>query len=457
MTARQKPVLPALLIVGAILATVSADLGGMPLLRLPAASFLVVYFVLRWPDLSAIGRRMLFLALALGAAAVAFTGSPLELALAALRPGLFLAVFISCVNMLRTAARQSPFVRRCGTLLVNQSPGRRYTVLSLGSAVAAVILLFSVLNLFGTMIVRGQERNSPAVRRSVLAMLRGFALTPCISPLALPFAAISTTYTDLDWAEAAPFIVTGILSLWGLGWLVDFVGGRRGAGDAAEQRLPDGDWTDYLRIVVLVGVLVAAIFALKETLGIGLGYGVIFAAPVFALCWMIARRWKSGFGLSSVLAVRRIAVGMGEDRNELAILFAAGVAGVSISRLLPVDALARAMDAIAFPPFMIPVAITLIFVLAGQLAFQPVMIFVIVAAVLPDVQVLGLPPVILFATYFLAWGLMSVSSPFNVCTLVAAHLAGIDSFTLCWRWNAVYWVLASTTVAVLMAAFALVL
>ncbi|MBL6929642.1 MAG: hypothetical protein ISR44_10760 [Rhodospirillales bacterium] len=453
MAAPTTPVLPALLLVGAIAGTVAADVGGMPIFRLPATAFLMAYFVVRRHDLSIMARRMLGLAAVLAAAALVFADAPLGTALAALRPGLFLAVFVSCVNMLRTAARQSPFIRRCGLLVVNQPPGRRYALLSLGSAAAAVVLLFSVLNLFGTMIVRAGRAGSPAVRRSVLAMLRGFALTPSISPLAIPFAAISTTYTDMDWSRVAPLIGVGIVLLWFLGWLLDSVGNKRDSDATTSGH--DGDWTDYLRMLVLIGVLVATVVGLKQTFGVSLGYGVIFAAPMFAFVWMIWRRWKGGAGLSSLLAVRRVSIGMAEDRNELAILFSAGLAGVSIGRLLPVEAMARGLDALSIPPFLIPAAITLVFVVAGQLAFQPIMIFIIVAAVLPDAHALGLPPAVLFATYFLAWGLMSVNSPFNVCTLVPARLAGVDSFTLCWRWNGVYSMSAALIVAILMGVFTL--
>jgi len=454
MPAHKIPFLPALLLAGTILGTVVADVGAMPLFRLPAAICLIVYFVLRWRALSSMARRMLGMASVLAVAALTLADAPLDLALAALRPGLFLAVFISCVNMLRTAARQSPFIRRCGMLVVNQPPGRRYALLSLGSAMAAVILLFSVLNLFGTMVARAGKPGSPAMRRSVMAMLRGFALTPSISPLAIPFAAISTTYADLSWPDVAPLIVVGIVLLWGLGWLLDFLDSERKA--AAPVIAHDGNWTDYLRMVVLIGVLVAVVVGLKQAIGVSLGYGVIFAAPAFAFAWMIIRRWKGGFGLAAVLAVRRVAVGMTEDRNELAILFAAGVAGVSINGLLPVETMSSALNSISIPTFLIPAAIALVFVLAGQLAFQPIMIFIIVAAVLPDAQALGIPPAVLFATYFLAWGLMTVSSPFNVCTLVPARLAGINSFTLCWQWNGLYGVLATLIVAALMGVFSMI-
>ncbi|MBC8158819.1 MAG: hypothetical protein ISR44_04690 [Rhodospirillales bacterium] len=455
MSAPKIPVLPALLLVGAIVGTVAADVGGVPIFRLPAAACLIAYFFLRRADLSPIARRMLALATVLGAAAMALVDDPLDLAIDALRPGLFLAVFVSCVNMLRTAAAQSPLIHRCGVLLTHQPSGRRYTLLSLGSSMAAIVLLFGVINLFGTMVAGTGKPGSTAVRRSMLAILRGFALTPSLSPLAIPFAAISTTYTDLSWSAAAPMIVVGMVALWVLGWVLDFVGGRTVDAAPDSAKMPDGDWTDCLRMVALIGTLMVAVVALKQVSGIALGYCVIFSAPVFALIWLIARRWKGGAALSARFAVRSIVMGMAESRNELAILFAAGVAGVSISHLLPAEAMMHAMQAVSIPSFLIPVAITLIFGLAGQLAFQPVMIFIIIAAVLPDANALGLSPAVLYATYFLAWGIVSITSPFNVCVLVAARLADIDPFTMCWRWNGLYGLLATLLIAVLMATFSI--
>jgi hypothetical protein len=455
MSARETPVLTALVLVGAIVGTVVADVGARPLFRLFAAACLIAYFVLRRADLSPIARRMLALAAVLAAAAMVVADDPLDVAIEALRPGLFLAVFVSCVNMLRTAAAQSPLIRRCGVLLTNQPAGRRYTLLSLGCSVVAIVLLFGVINLFGTMVASAGKSGSTAVRRSILAILRGFALTPSLSPLAIPFAAISTTYADLSWSAAAPMIVVGMVALWALGWVLDFVGGKAADTVPVPETTPDGDWTDYLRMIALIGALVVAVVALKQVSGFALGYCVIFSAPVFALAWLIARRWKGGVGPSAGFAVRSIVVGMAESRNELAILFAAGVAGVSISHLLPAEAMMHAVQAVSIPPFLIPVAITLIFGLAGQLAFQPVMIFIIIAAVLPDADALGLTPAVLYATYFLAWGIVSITSPFNVCVLVAARLAEIDPFTMCWRWNGLYGLLATLLVASLMALFAL--
>lgn len=454
--------IPAILVAVTIVASVLADLGGMPALRWAAAISLGAYFFLRWPRMGAIARRLLGLGIVLAAAVLTSVENPGEVALDALRPGLFLASFVASVNIMRAAARQSPLLRRCGSHILGQPPARRYAALSLGSFLAGFILLFSVMNLFGAMVVQaarkaapgdGGPTASPDKRMGMLAVIRGFILAPSVSPLSVPYAGISAIYVHMQWGKVFPYLLTCIVLLWFLGWLLDGIeSGPRTAAAAAAGAGDHGSWTVHLRLAGVVALLIGIVIGVKWLTGVRMAYGVVFTVPLFALVWLIVLRRGAGVAVSTCLALRRVASGWADDRNELAILFAAGVAGGLIGHLMPSGGLGHLFGEMAFPPALIPAAIILVFLLAGQLAVQPIMIFILVAAAFPDAAAAGLPPDILFATFIFAWTLMSIASPFNVASLLPARLAGISSFTLCWRWNALYCVLAPLIVAVVLGA-----
>jgi hypothetical protein len=449
-------VVPALLLAATIVASVVADLGGMAMLRWVAAACLATYFVLRWAAMSTIARRLLGFVIVLAAAVLASADNPGALALDALRPGLFLASFIASVNILRSAARQSPLLRKCGGHILGQPPARRYAALSLGTSLAGVILLFSVMNLFGTMVVQGARTAGATqadTRRGILAVVRGLTTTAAISPLAVPYAGISAIYVDMQWGGVFPFLLAGVVLMWVLGWLVDAAEPAPGMAVSGGNL---GPWTVHLKLAGLIAFLVGAVICVKWLAGVRMAYGVIFSVPVFALGWLVFLRRRAGPVVATFLALRRVAAGWADDRNEITILSTAGFAGGLIAHLMPSGGLGHVLAAMVFPPALIPAAIILAFILAGQLAVQPVMVFVVVAAAFPDAAAAGLPPEILFATYFFAWSLMSITSPFNIASLLPARIAGISSFTLCWRWNALYGVAATVLVAVLMGVFALI-
>ena len=449
-------VVPALLLAVTIVASVVADLGGVPALRWVAAAGLAAYFVLRWPAMSTFARCLVGLAIVLAAAVLAGADTPATIAFDALRPGLFLASFIASVNILRSAARQSPLLRRCGSHILGQPAARRYAALGLGTSLAAVILLFSVVNLFGTMVVQGARKAGAAqadLRRGVLAVTRGLTQTASISPLAVPYAGISAIYVDMRWADVFPVLLAGVILMWLIGWITDAFEPGPPMAVSAGNREP---WTVHVQLAGLIAFLVGAVICVTWLTGVRMAYGVIFSVPVFALGWLVFLRRRAGPVVAVFLALRRVAAGWADDRNELTILSTAGFIGGLIAQLMPSGGLGHVFTAMAFPPALIPAAIILVFALAGQLAAQPIMVFVVVAAAFPDAAAAGLPPDIFFASFFFAWGLMSITSPFNIATLLPARLAGISSFTLCWRWNALYGVVATVLVAVLLGVLAVV-
>jgi hypothetical protein len=442
---------PATLVAVTIVATILGDLGGMPLLRLVAAACLGTYLVLRWPALGTIAKRVLVLTILLGVGVLARADDALAVALEALRPGLFLASFVACVNMLRSASRQSPLLKRCGSHILAQPPTRRFAALSLGTALAAVILLFSVLSLFGTMVARAARNGGTTtdMARSMMTVMRGFFLTPIVSPLAIPYAAISATYLDLQWTNVLPLAIPGVVLFWILGWVFDRLQFGERKSETAELRKSPDSWTVHLRLVALIASLVGVVIAVKWLLDVRIAYGVIFSVPVFAMGWLIVLRKRAGLGKSTILALRRVSAGLRDDRNELALLFSAGFAGILVAHLMP----AEGLGAVAFPPPLVPAAIIAAFLLLGQIAMQPVMAFVIVAATFPNAQAVGLRPEVLYAAYFYAWSLMSITSPFNVTTLLPARLAGVNSFTVSWRWNGIFALVAALIVSLMLGAF----
>src|SRR5690625_2517784 len=171
---------------------------------------LVLYVLAEWPQLSRANRLLLWAALLCVALLPVYVSEPLPVLRQAFDRAAYYATFVTALSFLREAAGSSQLVHRCGYLIINQSPAKRYLTLSTGSALFGIILNIGSINLLGVMTARSntlraaggsddvlQARN----RRMTLALLRGFALTPLVSPFSITLVVVLSSLPGLQWYE----------------------------------------------------------------------------------------------------------------------------------------------------------------------------------------------------------------------------------------------------------------
>lgn len=424
----------------------AAGLGGGVLLA-GASLAAVAFFALLWSGISRLGRGFLLAIPALGALVVLQGDDPAVLVDAA-RSGLLMVAFVGAMSTLRIAASASGLLRRAGAHLLAQPPGRAYAILNAGAMLAASVLLFGVINLFGAMIAQaaaGETGGKPA-RRAMSAVLRGYAMMPVWSPIALPFGLIAVNYPQADWLALLPMAAVAVAVLALVGLWAD----RRDFPRAPATHPASGPLVN--RDIVVLGALVAGLMALVGGAAAVTGWPVIRAVvlvvPVAALIWYaVAEARTRGLGAG-------MAEGLSIEASILAVMAGAGAGGVLLGALLPVEAVSDTLRAASLPGWVVPPMIVALFLGLGQVGFSPTLTFITLAVILPDPALLDVPPEVYFGTILGIWGLASIATPFSVPALVTARLFGTTSADVAYRWSVRYLVAAPLAIAALFTAMA---
>jgi hypothetical protein len=400
-----------------------------------------VFFGLLWGRISALGRGFLAGIPALAALVLATGAAPNVLAQAA-RSGLQMIAFVGAMSTLRIAATASDLLRRCGAHLLAQPPRRAYAILNAGSMLAASVLLFGVINLFGAMIAQAGSGVDPArARRAMSAVLRGYAMMPVWSPIALPFGLVAVHYPQADWLALLPMaaVAVAVLAIVGL-WAdrLDF---------PVEDHGPVASPALINRDIATLGVLVAGLMALVGLVTAATGWSVIRAVvlivPLAALGWFALAAGRKG-GLAAGMAQ-----GLATEVSILAVMTGAGAGGVLLGALIPVETVAATLRAAALPGWAVPPLIVTLFLGLGLVGFSPTMTFITLAVILPDPALLGVRPEVYFGTVLAIWGLASISTPFSVPALVTARLFGTTPADVVYRWSWRYLLAAPLAIAML--------
>ncbi len=108
------------------------EFGEAPALSVISAMCLLAFIVLEWPRLATVTRILIGVSLGAFAAIWLWGTVSADLLERAVSRAAFFTFFLCSLNFLRDAAQTSPLVQRCGKVIVNQPPGRRYAVLTIG-------------------------------------------------------------------------------------------------------------------------------------------------------------------------------------------------------------------------------------------------------------------------------------------------------------------------------------
>lgn len=420
-------------------------------LRQAARILLLAYVGLEWPRLPRNARVMVLVAVAMSAVVAATMAQPWPAFAQALDRGAFFATFFANQFFLRQAAQQSPLVHRCGSVFVNQRPGRRYLLLTIGGYLFGIILNLGVLSLLGVMI---GKRNSLASaggsepvraareRRMVSALLRGFAITPLASPLSIALAVMLTAMPSIDWQEVLPLgLATGALLLAG-GWSFDRLTAPRHLRGVAPPVTPERNLRPLAEVAGLVLLVFGVAVAVELVGGIAMSRAILIAIPVVGLGWLALQKARAGTAGAMRLVgrqLRRRAVQIFPSyRTEISILAGAGFIGTLFSALLPPEALAAILAQNPTPAVLLPALAAVAVVVPSLLGVNPIVTVTILASALQTLPEPPMAPEVLAVSLMAGWSLSINCSPLTASAMLLGELVRKPAETVTLRWNGAF-------------------
>ncbi|MGR2737058.1 hypothetical protein ACUY1T_01245 [Billgrantia sp. Q4P2] len=440
--ARQRAGLLALVTLATLghLVTASTVLQGVGVLAL------AVYLVSLRGRLTPMARGLLIVAVVFTLVALWRVEAPGRLLFEAAGRFAFFATFMVALSLLRLPAYRSRLVRRCGRAMLLQPPGRRYPILSLGSALFGIILNIGVLNLFAGMI---EKSNTLAAaqgrawvqrarqRRMMLALLRGFSLAPLISPMGIGVAVVLSNLPELRWLDLAPYVIGAALVIFLVGWGIDHLTGPHPANRKAT--LPTPSLVPLGLFCLLLLGIVSLVFLLAWALQLRLPIAALMGAPLGAISWLAWQRRHLGMlGVPAALVSlhRQLPWLLAPSANEVVVLGAAGYLGHLCVALVPISSLGPLM-AIVEPLGAANAVLAMLLVVGlAQVGINPIVTVTLLVGLLPTLPIEGLSPALVGASLMVGWALALMSSPMTASMLILSRFTGVASTRIGYRWNA---------------------
>ncbi len=418
-------------------------------------AFVLGFIVPQWRLLVRPARILAGVAVGLGAVLPVLGWISLDVLHRALDQALFFAFFVVMLAVLQDTAAQSPLIRRSGALLLTQPPGRRYSVLTLGSMLMGVLLNLGVLSLLGTMVAQGVEQRRAEsgdrvadirLQRTSLAVLRGFCTVPLWSPTSISMPIVLAALPGLAWADLLPYGASAALVLLGLGWVMDRQSHRRPATPPLAQ-----PWVrPLLPLMALIAAILAVGIAMGALLGVRMITAILVSIPAIALVWQTLQRRGAGQARPLAQAARALATQtlpkLPSFRSEMAIFAASGAIAILLLPLIDIDALGRLIAALGMGEGAVMVAGFATIFSLSFLGINPIVTVSILLGVLPSLPGLSFVPIHLALMALIGWTLSVGISPLSAAVRITARAIGQEPATLSLRWNGAYSVTAATLV-----------
>jgi hypothetical protein len=448
-----------LMLCAAILTTVS-EFAARVEIGATGAVFIALFVALEWSRLPPAGK--IFAVIAIALFGVAFLADdPWQLFLTGFERAAFMCAFLIALGFLRAAAEGSSIVGRCGRHLLSQRPGKRYLAFWTGGTLFGGIISVGVLGLFGTMITTANTLDSAGgdariqqirTKRSVLALLRGFTCSLMWTPMSISLAVVLKSLPNMMWQTVLIAGAGMALMQFAVGWLIDRLTHRPAR--IPPPKISSGDgWSVHLFPAGLIVAIFLIAWSLEHWTSGTLIAGVMTGAPLVSLFWLLAQGRKRSATTSMAHISSRVRRYVGElvpsFRMELTILSTAGFAGAVVGYFLDPATVARALDWLGAPAFIVPGLIILAIVVGGLLGLNAIITVMIISGALPNPEAFGVHSVIIGVTYLTSWGLTVGSSPVAMSTLIIGNLTGRSGGAVGLTWNGLYTLSAGLLAAVL--------
>ena len=443
--------------------TLIGALTGITVFSIAAAACWVAFALLALANLSRAETVLLSVAAAIGVLVAMFVAHPIAVMLHGLAQGAAYASLVLALSFVQAPAEGAPMVRRCGTYLIQQGPGRRYLALTAGAHLFGSVLNLGAIALLGSMIEQsntltaagGDERvRAVRHRRMATALLRGFGTTTLWSTGSVAPSVMLAMFPTVSWLQLA---VNGLLLaivMMALGWVLDRLQWSRATRLRAIV-VPSTDTAAgaLLPMVGLVAAMVTSVVVVKQLVGLSLSIAVVLVVPLAATVWLLVQ-YRS-LAITVRLLGRHCTVRLPRMRWEVLGLGSAGFIGTGVAALVPPDALPGLLDALALPPAVLLIAASALMLCVGQIGINPIVASTILGGALGHLAHHAVPPMALITALMGPWTLYAMTSPFAASVIMAARVAETTPVTLGQRWNGWFLVLSfvvsSTMVAALVA------
>jgi len=398
------------------------------------------------PNLPRAGKVFVATALGLIVLTALTAKQPWPIIWTALTRGAAFAGLMIALNLMREGAANSPLVRACGTHMIAQPPKLRYAALAVGAHLFGLILNLGGLVMLSTMIMRAAPGTADAAltdlrrRRALTATLRGFGTCSTWSPMAVTPTVVLSTLPMLKWGDIVPYTLMLMAMFLVMGWIFDTFETKhlaRALQGVAREPAPVGGWGKQLRLVALVGLILALVIAVEYALNANVATAVMLITPIVGVAWMMMQsRHRRGAKVLGLRIRRLVLQRLPRESLETVMFATSGMIGIMLAAIIEpawIVALTRPI-----PPQVVPLLVFWAVLATGQIGVSPVVSVVVIGGALGAPGVIPVSPLAMAAALTAGWSLTVAFSPFTGSVLTVARIGGVPANTIARGWNGRY-------------------
>jgi hypothetical protein len=360
----------------------------------------------------------------------------------------FYAAFLGSLGMMQCLVRRFEVLRRIHDILLGGRAIWLYPKYALVSCGIASVLSFGMMSLLcGSLSETLRERGITGesrlqwLRSVLISALRGFALVPLVAPTSVAVAILTRELPQLSWSMLLPYGLAASVVLIAVGWLLE----QRRFRQVSSERVDLEQWPPgtlrLLGLVLIVFIMMAAIVALTD---FKVSVAAMMAVPSVTLLYMAWQERSLGVVLKeSVTQVSAM-------NNEMAIFAASAILGVSISSVIPEDALSGLVTS-AGGMWLLAVAGLLILPLLSTMGIIPITVLSVLAGLLPQLIAEGMDPILISVALVIGFSLAMMLSPFGPSVMLLSRFGQVPRWVVAFRWNGVFVLIAVPLLLALLA------
>ena len=372
---------------------------------------------------------------------VVFGGAgPVDIVLRGIGKAQIFLVLFFAIQWLQTPASVSPALHAVRRTVVSQPPGRRFLYLA-----ASGHFLGSVLNVAGLVLLSNIvecQKDLMLQRRMASALMQSYVVASTWSPFFIGVVVILIALPELRWIDVVMGGFPMALIAVGVSWTYDRICYRlRVSGNKRPQSVPLASPHGW-NLVCVFGTLILLVIGTVEWSGMSLPVVLGFVAPPFGMIWMALIEGPTASPRRSAWRVVRCVCGRVEKLRSEALAFtASSIVGVGFAAGFPIEA----VTAFAGQGGWIIFGLISLILSLGFFGIHPLVSVIVISEAVPAAA-LGMPVQIIGLSLLGVWGLTTLVSPVSGTTLMMARAVPASSYTIAWRWNPPYAILAATAV-----------